>query len=244
MSETPERRQHERAPLAFPIRLRIGDINQFTEEHSSDLSAGGIFVKMNYPPPVGTKVELEFHLDSVQKTIKAQGEVRRSIPEGGDSTPGMGIEFIELGQDGRRFIELVVKKYNRLHPSGVLDLPDGFLDQIGLESALPGSRHPAGTELELRLTLPDGERFLNDHGHSLMRDRMFIRTRSARAVGTRVHIHVLLEKENRWISAEGEVVANGEKGGAELTSGPGMTLRIRKKSPEFLQLLQESKPPA
>ena len=131
-----ERRKHERAPLAFLVRLRIGDIDRFTEHHTKDLSAGGIFVNMNYPPPVATEVELVFNLLPVKKTIHAKGVVVRSVQgKGSDfSAAGMAIRFTDLGKDGKRFFELVLRKFNRRHPSQLLEVPEDFLEKLEGES--------------------------------------------------------------------------------------------------------------
>lgn len=123
-----EQRQHERVPSSLPIRVRISDINEFTEANSTNLSEGGIFIKMNYPPPVGSEIHVEFLLESAKKSIHIRGEVVRSVPltEGSDDPSGIAVSFTDLGKDGRRFIELVVRQFNHRHPSRVLELPEGF----------------------------------------------------------------------------------------------------------------------
>lgn len=120
-----ERRKHQRIPLAFPIRLRISDIDKFTEEYAADLSAGGIFLPMGSPLQVETRLALEFYLEPVEKLIKTTGRVVRSVVEGdeGKGRPGMGIEFLDLDLQAKRFIELMVKKYNRQHPNDAIELP-------------------------------------------------------------------------------------------------------------------------
>ncbi len=128
-----EKRLHERALIALPIRLRIEDIDEFVEEHSTELSEGGMFVEMNYPPEVGTEVTVEFRLKPVNKTILARGEVVHVVKKGGKKAGprGMGIRFTHLDKDGMRFIELVVGKYNRAHPDEALDIRDGIADGSG-----------------------------------------------------------------------------------------------------------------
>ena len=128
-----EKRKHTRVPLALPIRMRIVDIDEFTELYSTNLGEGGIFVRMNYPPPVGSKVELTFHLEGVKKTIQARGEVVRAVEEAdkGDGPTGMAVQFTDLGKDAMRFIQLVVRKFNRHHPSRWIQLPADFFDEIG-----------------------------------------------------------------------------------------------------------------
>ena len=64
-----ERRKHKRARLAFPIRICIPRIEPFTEEYASDLSSGGMFLRLNSPLDVGTKLEVEFYLEPAKKVI-------------------------------------------------------------------------------------------------------------------------------------------------------------------------------
>ena len=234
-----EQRQHQRVPIAFPIRLKIGNISDFTEEHTKNLSAGGIFVRMNYPPPVGTKVRMVFQLEAVGKTIEAAGEVVRSIPEstGGSDDAGMGIQFRDLGAEGKRFIELVVDKFNRNHPSQNVELPEGFLD--GVERELAVNRQEEGgaaaTNLEIRIRIPDLDAYRKSHIESLLKGEVFIPTKKTRPVGTNVDLQFILEKDNRWITVPGKIarVVKPEEGG----SRPGLTIAITEKSEDFQSYL-------
>lgn len=119
-----ERRQHQRIPLVFPIRVRIEDIEKFTEQFAADLSAGGIFLPMQSPLAVDTRVNLEFYLEAVKKLIRTKGRVVHSRIDGqpGEGPAGMGIEFVDLRREAKRFIELMVQKYNRQHPNDVIEM--------------------------------------------------------------------------------------------------------------------------
>ncbi|MCZ6688666.1 MAG: PilZ domain-containing protein [Planctomycetota bacterium] len=132
------RRKYKRVPLAFPLGVRIGDMDRSVGEHAINLSKGGIFVKMNCPPPVGTKVFVDFYLELVEKTIRAEGEVVRSVTEGakGKSPSGMGVRFTELGEDGQQIIELSVQrfsKFRRKQPSMFLEVSEGLVDRVHAE---------------------------------------------------------------------------------------------------------------
>ncbi|MCZ6601994.1 MAG: PilZ domain-containing protein [Planctomycetota bacterium] len=238
-----DKRQHERAPIAFPIRLRIGNINDFTEQYTSDLSAGGIFVKMNFPPPIGTQVDLEFHLDPVNKTIKARGNVVRSIRDGEaeDGDPGMGVQFTNLGEEGKRFIELVVAKFNRAHPSQILKIPDGFFEEIDptLDNE-PPKRDPMNTSLQIRLRLASAAALKKRHAETLKRSRLFIPTDATRPLGTKVLLTLILEKENKLIGLDGEVVGVVDDTSTGTVSKPGLMVRVREVGEELEQLLRSA----
>ncbi|MCZ6688395.1 MAG: PilZ domain-containing protein [Planctomycetota bacterium] len=237
-----EKRQHDRAAIAFPIRLRIGNINDFTEQYTSDLSAGGIFVKMNFPPPIGTQVDLEFHLDPVNKTIKARGDVVRSIRDGeaGDGDPGMGVQFTNLGEEGKRFIELVVAKFNRAHPSQVIKIPEGFFEEI--DSTLDGKskKAPMNTSLQIRIRLASAAALKKRHAETLKRSRLFIPTEATRPLGTKVLLTVILEKENKLIGLDGEVVGVVDDTSTGTVSKPGLMVRVREVGEELEQLLRSA----
>lgn len=235
-----QRRRHQRVPIAFPLKLRIGDINSFTEEFCTDLSEGGIFVRMNYPPPVGTVVTLDFHLESVGKSINAKGEVVRSVPEGkaGGGVAGMGVQFTDLGKDGRRFIELVVQKFNRQHPSQHIELPANFLEDVDAELATQGMRAPGEPGLKIRIKHGTIESFVEEQGEYLKDGEVFIRTDKPRARGTPVELTVLLEKQNKMLTGSGTVIwsrsAQDEDGKARR---PGMSVKITDPNEEMRQVL-------
>lgn len=131
-----EKRKDERAPLTIPIRIRIASITEFVEKHSANLSQGGIYVEMNYPPPEKTKVKLEFYLEAVKKSIETEGVVVRSVPEPtvADPLTGMAVKFTDLGKDGKRFIELAVEKFKHRHPSQRIEIPKDLLDEVEQKS--------------------------------------------------------------------------------------------------------------
>ena len=108
-----ERRKHKRVPLATLVRLRIAGVNRYTKLETKDLSAGGIFVQTDYPPPVGTKVKIDLVLGPLETTIRVRGEVLRN---GGPGGPGMGIEFKRLGKRKQRMIEQAVEDFSQKHP--------------------------------------------------------------------------------------------------------------------------------
>ena len=82
---------------------------------------------------------MEFYLKPVDKTIHAGGEVVRSISEGEENGDprGIGIRFTRMGKDGKRFVELVIKKFNQRHPSQRLEISQALLEELGREIGSP-----------------------------------------------------------------------------------------------------------
>ena len=190
---------------------------------------------MNYPPPVGTQVTLDFFLEPVNKSIHATGTVVRSIHEAGPDgqPPGMAVQFSELDKEGMRFIELVVAKFNRHHPSKFLEVPDEFYEDVDRELEATGAATPGKPTLEVRLSYSSGDHFLQEQAEMLKEGEVFVRTDSPRPRGTPVTLTLLLKKENRMISNQGVVVWSRSGEGRK-----GMAVRVVEPSPEFRQLTE------
>ena len=61
-----------------------------------DLSTGGVFVRMEKPPPQGTEVDIVLHSMRLPKPATFSGIVRRSVPG-----TGMGVEFTTFEGEGK-----------------------------------------------------------------------------------------------------------------------------------------------
>lgn len=78
----------------------------------TDISETGIFVRTTTPEKAGTRLNLRFRPDDASSQIEIEGEViwvnpfRPGAPD--NLHPGMGIRFVELGDELRdRLLELV-----------------------------------------------------------------------------------------------------------------------------------------
>ncbi|MCH7644750.1 MAG: TIGR02266 family protein [Myxococcales bacterium] len=107
-----ERRASPRADIV--VRVNYQNVDSLFSEFARNINDGGIFVETETPQPVGTNVELEFKLPGADQPIEVVGNVVRSISAAdltdSDATPGMGIEFENLGSDVRQQINEIVKK--------------------------------------------------------------------------------------------------------------------------------------
>ena len=179
-------------------RIYVDDIDQFTERHAADLSAGGIFVPMSPPLPMGTELNLEFYFEGQRRMIPGKAMVLRTVRQRGEggSQVGMQVHFTELGVVAKKFMELLIQRYNLHHPSGILELPDVFLDETDgdllpsccqtTESIQAGSEHHAGhrtTRSMLLDLLPDGTLSRVLHGPDVYPEHL--KTRTARLLKLR-----------------------------------------------------------
>ena len=127
-----------RVPYETAVRFEFDRFRGFVEEHSADLSLGGMFVKTRTVPPVGTVVPIEFRLDDGYELIRGTGKVIwvREEDEGPGRPAGMGLRFLELTAGSR---ELIFKVVERRAKQGepTLDLEDAAAARSAAGAELP-----------------------------------------------------------------------------------------------------------
>lgn len=96
-----DRREFLRIPVTTKVTFKDGDRQEvlFTD----DLSEGGLFLKSEKPPFVGTTLELEISIPNVEKLIMLKGEVVWRL-EG----KGCGVRFKRVTQAQRKMIKSFV----------------------------------------------------------------------------------------------------------------------------------------
>ncbi len=105
-----ERREFKR----FPERLEItmhSDTN-FYVGFTKDISAGGLFIATYDHWEIGDRLEIELAFED-KRIIKATVEVRwvkEYNPYQKDSTPGIGVKFVEIKEEDREYISNFLKK--------------------------------------------------------------------------------------------------------------------------------------
>lgn len=110
-----DRRKYQRVPLATQVYCQ----ECMSLAFSRDLSLGGMFVETRDPLPVGSEINLRFHLGDGGSIVVALAEVKYSITK-----LGMGVEFLEISPADRKRIEDYVAKSPKLpDPTGNDDLP-------------------------------------------------------------------------------------------------------------------------
>jgi type IV pilus assembly protein PilZ len=106
-----ERRQHERVLVDIEVDYRADDTFLFA--YITDISAMGIFVQTNNPEDVGTRLNLCFRIDG--RLMELEGEVTWINPQRPDDpsgrNPGMGIRFVNLGDEDRGDLMRMVRTF-------------------------------------------------------------------------------------------------------------------------------------
>ena len=106
-----ERRRYKRKNLELLVQNRFESFDSFMQEHSSNISAGGMFVRTNNPKEVGSTVYLRFTLKDGLPLIEGIAKVVRVNRLGEkDKIPGMGLEFVALEEDSRELIDAIVQE--------------------------------------------------------------------------------------------------------------------------------------
>ena len=92
-----EKRKFMRVPFEMPVRYTVG--KKRGRAIAFNLGRGGIFLTTSDPPPLKTRVLLEWGLPRLRTPIQARGVVVWHLNGAPATPPGMGIQFSEI--DGR-----------------------------------------------------------------------------------------------------------------------------------------------
>jgi len=98
-----KRRKHPRASFATQIECKECMALAFAR----DISVGGMFVELDQPMPVGTRVNLRFNLEAHEPITVATAEVTYQIGK-----MGVGVQFVDLAPEDLKRIESYVAKSN------------------------------------------------------------------------------------------------------------------------------------
>ena len=119
-----------RIPVLVQLRSRPGAP---IDGELLDLSVGGAFVHCTAPVRVGDEVKLEirFHepkdlLAQITETVGPNAPPPKTVSEAvvvrwarGSSTAGFGVEFKDLSQEAKAYLERVIRYFDQLQKSGV-----------------------------------------------------------------------------------------------------------------------------
>ena len=110
-AEFKERRRHVRVEVAAVARVNWGDVTE--TYHTTNISAGGVFLLAKSLPEAEHEIELDLFLPQVHAPVRAKGEVvwfRRQEPS------GFAVKFTKISQAAAELIRLIVQRYGRSVP--------------------------------------------------------------------------------------------------------------------------------
>jgi uncharacterized protein (TIGR02266 family) len=108
---------HEDPRRAFPrynanFAVRFATVQDFVLEYAANISAGGIFVHTENPPPLKSIVQIEMELPGTGKAVPARGiVVHRVTPQDAKArgtTAGVGVQFMDADDEFRRRIDAAI----------------------------------------------------------------------------------------------------------------------------------------
>ena len=108
---------HEDRRRAFPrynanFAVRFATVQDFVLEYAANISAGGVFVHTENPPPLKTIVQVEMELPGSSTAVPARGiVVHRMTKEDAKkrgTLPGVGVQFMDADDEFRRRIDAAI----------------------------------------------------------------------------------------------------------------------------------------
>src|SRR6187397_2867945 len=132
--------------LSLNVRYKSATVDEFIENHSHDVSKGGLFVKTPTPFPPGTLLKFEIRLAGDKSVISGVGRVvwkREPTQASSDKPAGMGVKFIKIDDASRAVIDkLVAQKADAgsAYTSDPAALED---DAKGVSAVPPATAAPA-----------------------------------------------------------------------------------------------------
>jgi len=109
---TQDTRKDPRAKIvSLNVRYKSATVDEFIENHSHDVSKGGIFIKTSTPFAQGTLLKFEIRLAGDQAVIAGVGRVvwKREPSQASAERPGgMGVKFIKIDENSRAVIDRLV----------------------------------------------------------------------------------------------------------------------------------------
>ena len=110
-------RPQEDPRRAFPrynanFAIRFATVQDFVLEYAANISAGGVFVHTEQPPPLKTVVQVEMELPGSDSPVPARGlvvhRVTKEDAEQKGTLPGVGVQFMDADDEFRQRIEAAI----------------------------------------------------------------------------------------------------------------------------------------
>ncbi|MDB4943369.1 MAG: Transcriptional regulatory protein algP, partial [Labilithrix sp.] len=131
-------RKDKRAKVvSLNVRYKSATVDEFIENHSHDVSKGGLFVKTPTPFPPGTLLKFEIRLAGDKSVISGVGRVvwkRESTQAGAEKPAGMGVKFIKIDDASRAIIDRLVAQK--------ADAGSAYTSEEPMDEA-PGAHNPS-----------------------------------------------------------------------------------------------------
>lgn len=108
---------HDEGRRAFPrynvhFAVRFATVQDFVLEYAANISAGGVFVHTENPPPLKTVVQVEMELPGAGSAVPARAlvvhRVTKQEAQQRGTVPGVGVQFMDADDEFRRRIDAAI----------------------------------------------------------------------------------------------------------------------------------------
>ena len=106
---TDNRRRFARISLDTKVKVVFRGVEQRNQILLYNISEGGLFLATEQTKPIGSKLQFEFRVQDGGASITGVGIVRW-IESNPQQRIGMGIQFIELNDEGRKVISELLRQ--------------------------------------------------------------------------------------------------------------------------------------
>src|SRR6476469_699352 len=107
-------RKDKRAKIvSLNVRYKSATVDEFIENHSHDVSKGGLFIKTPTPFPPGTLIKFEIRIAGDKAVIAGVGRVvwkRKTAAANAERPARMSVKFIKIDESSRQMIDRIVLK--------------------------------------------------------------------------------------------------------------------------------------
>ncbi|WP_141324074.1 TIGR02266 family protein [Myxococcus sp. AB025B] len=100
--------ESNQAAVGLVVKLPFATPEEFLAKYGGNVTRGGIYLRARAVKPPGTAVALDLRLASGERLIHAQAVVHFVTGQGGQGVAGMGLRFLSLDPQTRRFLDSAV----------------------------------------------------------------------------------------------------------------------------------------
>ncbi|GEN12491.1 molecular chaperone DnaK [Myxococcus fulvus] len=100
--------ESNQAAVGLVVKLPFATPEEFLAKYGGNVTRGGIYLRARAVKPPGTAVTLDLRLSSGERLIHAQAVVHFITGQGGQGVAGMGLRFLSLDPQTRRFLDSAV----------------------------------------------------------------------------------------------------------------------------------------
>jgi uncharacterized protein (TIGR02266 family) len=147
---TQDTRKDRRAKIvSLNVRYKSATVDEFIDNHSHDVSRGGLFIKTSSPFPPGTLLKFEIRIAGDKAVIAGVGRVvwKRETAQAGPEVPaGMGVKFIKIDDASRSVIDKLVESRGEGR--------NAYDEGVGDAAAQQGAPEPAPSQPQVASPSP------------------------------------------------------------------------------------------